>query len=115
MKNVKELQKEFENLKEQKKIVVEVVQNGKVSNYWLDEKANIMQLLGFLYSKTVIKANVKMKYSYNYSDLQTITFSQSYENYDSSKTITSYKFYNLPTNLGYLDIYKIGKEVFENE
>ena len=54
-----------------------------------------------------------MRYSYNYSDSQTITFSQSYENYDGSKTITSYTFYNIPTNLGYLDTYKIKKNLGE--
>lgn len=103
----------FEELKKQGAMVVEVKQNGEISNYWTDEKANVMQLLGFLYSKTVIKANIKMRYSYNYSDMQTITFSQSYENYDGSKTITSYTFYNIPTNLGYLDTYKIRKNLGE--
>lgn len=103
------MKKQFENLKNGGKIVVEVIQNGKISNYWLDEKTNIIQLLGFLYNKTVIKANYKMHYSYNYSDKQTITFSNSYDNFDSTKTITKYKFYNVPSNLGYLDTYKLSK------
>ena len=56
-----------------------------------------------------------MRYSYNYSDYQTLTFSNEYTNYDGTKTITKYVFYNIPTNLGYLDIYKLNKEVLENE
>ena len=111
MENLKEMQIEFENLKNQNKIVVEVKQNKKISNYWLDEKTNILQLMAFLYNREVIKANIKMRYSYNYSDLQEITFSQSYENYDGSITVTSYKFYNIPSNLGYLDIYKLNKKL----
>lgn len=103
----------FEELKKQGAMVVEVKQNGEISNYWTDEKANAMQLLGFLYSKTVIKTNIKMRYSYNYSDSQTLTFSQSYDNYDGSKTVTAYTFYNIPTNCGYLDTYKIMKNLGE--
>lgn len=69
-----------------------------------------MQLLGFLYSKTIIKvSNLKISYSYNYSDLQTISITQNYTNYDGSITKTRYNFYNIPTNCGYLDIYKLGK------
>lgn len=65
MKNLKELERKFEELKKEGKIVVEVKQNKKIVNYWLDEKSNIMQLLGFLYNKTVIKCSIKLNYSYN--------------------------------------------------
>lgn len=83
-----ELKNRLEELKESKKIVVGVEQwkdNNKkeLVNILEDEKNNIMQLLGFLYSKTIIKvSNLKISYSYNYSDLQTS---------------------------GYLDTYKLGK------
>ena len=102
---------------ENKKIMVNVYQkneNGKkeLVNIWNDEKTNLLQLTAFLYRKTILKSNnLKVKYSYNYSDLQTITFIESYENYDGSITKTFYKFVNIPTNLGYLDIYKIEKNL----
>ena len=100
---------------ENKKIMVNVYQkneNGKkeLVNVWNDEKTNLLQFTAFLYRKTILKSNnLKVKYSYNYSDLQTITFIDSYENYDGSITKTFYEFVNVPTNLGYLDIYKIEK------
>lgn len=98
---------------ENKKITVNVYQtkeNGKkeLVNKWNDEKTNLLQLTAFLYRKTILKSsNLKVKYSYNYSDLQTITFIDSYENYDGSITKTYYEFINIQTNMGYLDIYKI--------
>lgn len=100
---------------ENKKIMVNVYQkneNGKkeLVNRWNDEKTNLLQLTAFLYRKAILKSNnLKVKYSYNYSDLQTITFIDSYENYDGSITKTFYEFVNVPTNLGYLDIHKIEK------
>ena len=110
--HLKEEKVKFEKLKGQDKIVVEVIQNGKVSNYWLDEKGNIMQLLGLLYQKTIVKSSsLRIKHSYNYSDMQTITFISSYENYDGTKSITKYVFYNIPTSMGYLDTYKINNEI----
>ena len=102
---------------ENKKIMVNVYQtkgNGKkeLVNRWNDEKTNLLQLTAFLYRKEILKAsNLKVKYSYNYSDLQTITFIDIYENYDGSVTKTFYEFVNIPTNLGYLDIYKIEKSL----
>lgn len=109
---LKEEKVKFDELKEQAKIVVEVIQNGKVANYWLDEKSNVMQLLGLLYQKTILKSSsLRIRHSYNYSDKQTITFISSYENYDGTKTITKYVFYNVPTNMGYLDTHKISNEI----
>lgn len=102
---------------ENKKIMVNVYQtkeNGKkeLVNNWNDEKTNLLQLTAFLYRKTILKSNnLKIKHSYNYSDLQTITFIDSYENYDGSTTKTFYEFINIPTNLAYLDIYKIEKSL----
>ena len=104
--------KRFEEMKKDKKMVVEVIQNNKVVNHWLDEKTNVIQLLGLLYQKTILKSNnLIIRHSYNYSDLQTITFINTYENYDGTKTITKYVFYHIPTNMAYLDTYKIEKEV----
>lgn len=105
---------------ENKKIIVNVYQtkeNGKkeLVNKWNDEKTNLLQLTAFLYRKTILKSsNLKVKYNYNYSDLQTITFVDSYENYDGSITKTYYEFINIPTNMAYLDIYKI-KNNLESE
>lgn len=101
---------------ETKKMIVNVYQtkgNGKKEfvNVWNDEKQNLLQLTAFLYRKTILKSsNLKIKYSYNYSDLQTITFIDNFTNYDGTITKTFYEFVNIPTNCGYLDIYKILKE-----
>ena len=106
---------------ETKKIIVNVYQtkgNGKkeLVNVWNDEKQNLLQLTAFLYRKTILKAsNLKIKYSYNYSDLQTITFIDNYTNYDGTITKTFYEFLNILTNLGYLDIYKISTNLEESE
>lgn len=99
------------------KIFVEVYQqkgNGKkeLVNTWNDEKTNILQLTAFLYRKTILKSNnLRISYSYNYSDLQTISIVESYENYDGTITKTSYNFKNIPTNLAYLDIYKLNERI----
>lgn len=89
-------------------IIVEVYQNKKLVNTWNDHEQNVKQLTAFLWRKAVLKSNnLRIKYGYNYSDTQTITFIEKYENYDNTITTTEYKFLNVPTNLGYLDIYKI--------
>ena len=107
---------------ENKKIMVNVYQtkeNGKkeLVNVWNNEKTNILQLTAFLYRKTILKSNnLKIKYSYNYSDLQKITFIENYTNYDGTITKTYYEFCNVPTNMAYLDIYKLNyKESEVNE
>lgn len=106
---------------ETKKMIVNVYQtkeNGKkeLVNVWNDEKQNLLQLTAFLYRKTILKSsNLKIKYSYNYSDLQTITFIDSYTNYDGTITKTFYEFLNIPTNMAYLDICKISTNLEESE
>lgn len=106
---------------ENKKMIVNVYQtkeNGKkeLVNKWNDVKTNLLQLTAFLYRKTILKSNkLKIKYSYKYSDLQTITFIDSYENYDRTITKTFYEFINVPTNMAYLDIYKIEKMLSEEK
>ena len=87
-------------------------ENGRkeLVNTWEDEKMNILQLTAFLYRKTILKdSRLKIRYSYNYSDSQTIEIIESYENYDGSITKTYFVFENVPTSLGYLDIYKLAK------
>ena len=102
---------------ENKKIYVNVYQtkdNGKkeLVNKWNSKKECLLQLTAFLYQKTILKSNrLKISYKYNYSDLQTITFVDSYENYDGSITKTYFEFNNLPTKLAFLDIYKINKNL----
>lgn len=89
-------------------IKVEVYQNKELVNTWDDHNQNVKQLTAFLWRKAVLKSsNLRIKYSYNYSDTQTISFIEKYENYDKTITTTEYKFLNVPTNLGYLDIYNI--------
>lgn len=106
---------------ENKKIVVNVYQtkeNGKkeLVNTWHDVKTNLLQLTAFLYRKTILKSNnLKINYSYKYSDIQTITFIDSYENYDGTITKTFYEFVNVPTNMSYLNIYKIEKMINDAE
>lgn len=109
------MENKLKELRNEGKIVVEVRQDKKLVNIWEDEKGNIAQLMGFLYTKTILKSsNYSIRYSYNYSDKQTIKVINKYENYDGSITKTEYIFYNIPTNLGYLDIFKLNK-VLNNE
>lgn len=106
---------------ENKKIMVNVYQTKgnekkELVNTWNDVQTNLLQLTAFLYRKAILKSNnLKIKYSYNYSDLQTITFIDKYENYDGSITKTYYEFINIPTNMCYLDIYKIEKMLLEEK
>lgn len=105
---------------ENKKIIVKVYQtkgNNKkeLVNVWEDEQTNILQLTAFLYRKTILKSsNLKIKYSYNYSDTQSIEIVESYENYDGTITKTYFNFENIPTSMGYLDIYKMQKSLNES-
>lgn len=106
---------------ENKKMIVNVYQtkeNGKkeLVNTWKDVKTNLLQLTAFLYRKTILRSNnIKIKYSYKYSDLQTITFVDSYENYDGTITKTFYEFINVPTNMAYLNIFKLEKMLNDEE
>lgn len=108
---MKELLKEFEKLLNEKKIVVEVKQDNKTTNYLLNEKVNIISLLEILYRKTVLKANIKIKYNYDYTDMQTITITQSYTTFDGTEAKFSYIYYNIPTSMGYLDTLKLTKKL----
>lgn len=106
---------------ENRKMIVNVYQtkeNGKkeLVNTWNDVKTNLLQLTAFLYRKTILKSNnLKIKYSYKYSDLQTITFVDIYENYDGTITKTFYEFINVPTKMAYLNIYKIEEMLSEEK
>lgn len=108
------MENKLKELKEKGKIVVEVRQNNKLVNVWGHEQNNIMHLLGFLYTKTILKGNDTIKYQYNYSDKQTIKIINKYTNFDNTITKTEYIFYNIPTNMGFLDVYKLEKEVLNN-
>lgn len=104
-----------------KKMIVKVYQDretGKkeLTNTWEDQKNIILQLTAFLYRKTIQKSsNLKITYKYNYSDYQTIVIKESYENYDHTTTNTWFEFENIPTKMGYLDIYEIEKNLKESE
>lgn len=85
-------------------IYVEVYQDKKLVNTWEDEETNKQQLMQFLWRKAILKSNnLKVKYSYNYSDNQTISFVEKSYNCDNSYTTFEYKFYNVPTSCGYLN------------
>lgn len=114
-KRIKEekILKKLNELRAEKKLIVGVKQNGFFVNLWEDEKTNVLQLTAFLYRKTLLKSKISVTYSYNYSDLQTIKVVEKYENYDGTITKTEFYFYNVPTNLGYLDMYKL-KEKMED-
>ena len=104
----KEKTKKFENLKNDKKIVMEVLQNNEVVNYWLNETSVIFQLFEFIYRKTIQKSrNIKISYKYNYSDLQTIIVTMMLYNYDGTESQIKYKFYNIPTKQGFLNTDKL--------
>ena len=118
MENIKEIKKELETLKNEGRLIVGVEQNrdedGNITknyilkNIWKEEKTNVLQLLGFLYSKTILqKRGLTIRYSYNYTDKQTISIIDTFENFDGTITKTKYTFYNVPTNCGWLDIYKL--------
>lgn len=104
------MQLELQKLIDKGRLVVGVYQQhekGKKAlvNYWQNEETNYKQLLCFLFRKTIQKdRRLKIRYSYNYSDKQTISIIESFENYDGSITKTSFVFYNVPTKCGYLDI-----------
>ena len=105
---------------ETKKMIVKVYQDrtGKkeLTNTWENQTNILLQLTAFLYRKTIQKSsNLKISYKYNYSDAQTIVFKESYTNYDNTITNTWFEFENIPTNMGYLDIYKIAKNIEESE
>ena len=108
---MKELKKEFEKLLNKRKIVVEVKQDKMTTNYLLEETANIISFLEILYRKTILKANIKIKYNYNYTDIQTITISQKYTRFDGTITTFEYIYYNIPTNMGYLDTTELRKKL----
>ena len=97
------------------KMIVKVYQDretGKkeLTNTWEDQASILLQLTAFLYRKTIQKSsNLKITYKYNYSDKQTIIVKESYVNYDNTVTNTWFEFENIPTSMGYLDIYKIEK------
>lgn len=109
------MENKLKQLRNEGKIVVEVRQQNKLVNVWENEVDNFLQLTAFLYRKTILKSNIRIQYRYNYSDKQIIKVTDKYENYDGSISKTEYIFYNIPTDLGYLDIYKLEKEVLTND
>ena len=103
--------------KESKKMIVKVYQDRgtgkrKQVNTWKDQTNILLQLTAFLYRKTIQKSQkIKIFYKYDYTDLQTIIIKESFTNYDDTITNTWFEFENIPTNCGYLDIYKIEKNL----
>jgi len=104
------MKERLEKLRTENKLVVGVYQNKELVNVWENEKTNLLQLTAFLWRKQILKSNIRISYSYNYSDTQTLKVIESYTNYDNSITRTEFIFYNIPTNMGYLDIYKLESE-----
>ena len=107
------MQLELQKLINKDKFVVGVYQQhekGKkvLVNIWRDKENNLKQLTCFLWRKAILKSSkIKIKYRYNYSDKQVLEIVEDFENYDGSITKTFFVFYNVKTNLGYLDLYKL--------
>lgn len=107
--------------KESKKMIVKVYQDRgtgkrKHVNTWEDQTNILLQLTAFLYRKTIQKSQkIKISYKYDYTDLQTIIVKESFTNYDDTITNTWFEFENIPTNWGYLDIYKIENNLKKEE
>lgn len=108
---MKKLKKEFEKLLNERKIVVEVKQDKATMNYFLDETSNIISFFEILYRKTVLKSNIKIRYNYNYADIQTVTVSQKYTRFDGTEAKFDYIYYNIPTSMGYLDTTELRKKL----
>lgn len=116
IEEIEEMKKQMQGLESEKKLYVEVVQNSELVNVWKDEQNNIIYLLGLLYSITINKSKAyKVNYKYNYTDLQTIKITNTYENCDGTTTKTSYIFHNVPTSMAYLDTYKLNKIITGDE
>jgi hypothetical protein len=65
------------------------------------------ELLSYLWLVYVVKSkNYKVKYSYNYSNTQTITFVDKLNNY-------KHEFTNVPVKMGLIDIDKLKAEAKE--
>lgn len=107
--------------KESKKMIVKVYQDRETGekkqvNTWENQTNILLQLTAFLYRKTVQKSQkIKISYKYDYTDLQTIIVKESFTNYDNTITNTWFEFENIPTNCGYLDIYKIENNLKKEE
>lgn len=65
------------------------------------------QLLQELYNITITKQKVKIKHTYDYSDVQTIEFIHTYEKHDGTIEKFIYKYSEIPTSWGSLDISKL--------
>lgn len=106
---------------ESKKMIVKVYQDRgtgkrKQVNTWKDQTNILLQLTAFLYRKTIQKSQrIKISYKYDYTDSQTIIVKESFTNYDNTVTNTWFEFENIPTNCGYLDIYKIENNLKKEE
>lgn len=64
-------------------------------------------LLSELYNITILKQKIKIKHQYNYSDTQTIDFIHTFEKNDGTIEKYIYRYSNIPTIWGSLDISKI--------
>ena len=80
---------------------MEIKDNKKVIFKSDDEKDIIKNLMFYTYEVAIKKSKCySIKYQYNYSDKQTITIKEKFDNLNN-RTIT---LYNIPTKTSYLDI-----------
>lgn len=87
------------------KIKMEILRNGKKVNEFTEGVKEL--LLQELYNKTICKQNIKIKYNYNYTDIQTVDFIHKTEKSDGKTDTYIYRFLNIPTTWGTLDTSKI--------
>lgn len=78
---------------------MEIKDNKKVI-FKSDKKEDVINNLMF-YTFELARKNktYRLKYNYNYSDLQTITIIEKYDELNKREIV----FYNIPTKLGFLD------------
>lgn len=87
------------------KLYLEIYVDKKLKNTFDDEDLCMNTLTEFLWRTSVLKQkHVKVKYKYNYNDLQKVSFIESYIDNNDNITKIEYRFYNVPTKCGYLNI-----------
>ena len=93
-----------------KKMYVEVFQDGSLKNTWNNQQDITMQLLSYFFKeKKSKKYNIFSIKIYDREEDSIIVIKTWFYNYENKKEITTLKFYNIPIKTGWLDTYKINQ------